>query len=97
MPFDITNLAIPMWTFLGAYGLFLAVFSLYSLFNLYHLVRFGTASTGLYAVTALFAGGTVLLVGATVFLLAPYDWSASISVSDLLRQTASTKQFFPGK
>lgn len=93
MPFDFATFVIPIWSLLVLYGIFLSVFSLYTAFNLYHLVRFGTKSAGLYAVTALFVAGTVLLVGVSVLLLAPYDWSATISPSDMLRQT-SKGQFF---
>lgn len=94
MQFDFATFVIPIWSLLVVYGLFLSVFILYTGFNLYHLIRFGTKSAGLYAVTALFAAGTVLLVGVSIFLLAPYDWSATISPSDTLRQT-SKGQFFP--
>jgi len=94
MQFDFATFVIPVWSLLVAYGLFLSVFTLYTGFNLYHLLRFGTRSAGLFAVTALFVAGTALLVGASLFLLAPYDWSATISLSDTLRQT-SKGQFFP--
>lgn len=94
MQFDFAAFVIPIWSLLVIYGLFLSVFTLYTGFNLYHLLRFGTKSVGLFAVTALFAAGTALLVGFSLFLLAPYDWSATFSPSDLLRQT-SKGQFFP--
>jgi hypothetical protein len=94
MPSDFANFVIPVWFLLVVYGLFLSVFSLYTLFNLYHLIRFGTRSAGLYAILALFLFGTTLLVGMSVAFLAPYDWSAAVSPSDLMRQT-SKGQFFP--
>ena len=94
MPFDFATFVIPVWYLLVVYALFLAVFTLYTGFNLYHLLRFGTKSIGLYAILALFMTGTVLLVGGTLFVLAPYDWSATLSPSDILRQT-SQGQFFP--
>lgn len=91
MPSSLNGLIVPLWTFLALYGAFLSAFLLYTAFNLYHLLRFGTTSFGLYAVTALFAGGTILLVGLTALALLPYDWSAGISLADLFRQTANTR------
>lgn len=94
MPFDFANFVIPVWYLLVVYALFLAVFTLYTGFNLYHLLRFGTKGVGLYAIVAIFLVGSALLVGTSVALLAPYDWSATVSPSDLLQQT-SKGQFFP--
>ena len=82
---------LPLWTFLALYGAFLCGFLIYTAFNLYHLLRFGTNSFGLHAVTALFAGGTILLVGGTALLLMGYDWSVTISLADLFQQTANTR------
>ncbi len=93
MQFSLAGILIPVWWLLILYGVFLTVFLLYSAFNLYHLVRFGTISVSLYGVIALFIGGTLLLVGMTVLLLLPYDWYASFSLSDLFRQTANTRMF----
>ncbi len=93
MPFDFATFVIPVWYVLVVYALFLVVFTTYTGFNLYHLLRFGAKGPGLYAILALFLVGTVLLVGLTVALLAPYDWSATISPADTLQQT-SKGQFF---
>ena len=94
MPSDFASFVIPVWYLLVVYGLFLAVFTLYTGFNLYHLLRFGKKGAGLFAILVLFLVGSALLVGLTVFLLSPYDWSATIVPADLLRQT-SKGQFFP--
>ena len=91
MPFSLAGVFVPVWAFLVVYALFLSVFLLYTAFNLYHLLRFGTTSLGLYAVTGLFTAGTILLVGVTLILLMPYDWTATISVAELFRQTANTR------
>jgi len=77
------------------YGLFLAFFVVYTGFNLYHLLRFGTYGIGLYAVTAFFLAGTVMLLAVSLFLLLPYDWSYSMSLADFFERFKND-QFFPG-
>ncbi len=94
MDFDFASFVIPVWYLLVLYALFLAAFTLYTGFNLYHLVRFGVRGVGLYSILALFLSGTVLLAGLSVGLLAPYDWSATVSPSEMMRQTTKG-QFFP--
>lgn len=93
MDFNFATFVIPVWYLLVLYGLFLAVFTLYTGFNLYHLVRFGTRGAGLFAIIILFTVGTAMLVGVSLVLLAPYDWSATVSPFKMLEST-SKGQFF---
>lgn len=95
MPFELPSLALPLWSLLVFYGLFLVFFVLYTGFNLYHLLRFGTYGIGLYGVTAFFLGGTVLLLAVSFFLLLPYDWSYSMSLGEFFERFKND-QFFPG-
>lgn len=95
MPFEIPSLAIPLWSILVLYGAYLAFFLLYVGFNLYHLLRFGTYGIGLYAVTAFFLGGTVLLLAASYLVLSGFDWNAPLSLTDYFERFKND-QFFPG-
>lgn len=89
MGFDLANIAIPLWSLLVFYGVFLLFFVIYSLFNLYHLLRFGTFGIGLFGITALFIGGTAVLLTVSFAMLSTFDWSADVRVSDYLQEGES--------
>ncbi|OGL95678.1 hypothetical protein A2348_00035 [Candidatus Uhrbacteria bacterium RIFOXYB12_FULL_58_10] len=95
MSFDLSSLALPIWTLLVLYGAYLVLFFVYTGFNLYHLLRFGTYGIGLYSITALCLAGTILLVAGSVLLLFPFDWSASVPL-DVFFIGSGDSQFFPG-
>lgn len=95
MSFDYPSFAIPLWSLLAFYGFYLVFFFLYTGFNLYHLLRFGTYGIGLYLICALFLGGTVMLVAVSYTLLAPFDWTSYVPISAFFEQFTSD-QFFPG-
>ncbi|NBS41848.1 hypothetical protein EBS80_04305 [bacterium] len=96
MPFNIPAIAIPLWALLVVYGAFLAFFLLYALFNLYHLLRFGTYGAGLYTVICVFTAGTVGILIATYALLSPIDWTVTIPLSSVF-QGASSVPYFPAQ
>ncbi len=81
----IPDISLPIFVFLIPYGLFSLFYILYSVFNIYHLVRFGVYTFGAYLIITIFLGGTVFLVGASFYLLAPYDWFALWSVTDIFQ------------
>ena len=93
MNLDLASISIPLWILLVIFGLFLAFFLLYCLFNLYHLLRFGTADLGLFLITAVFVIGSASLVTGSFWLLADYDWTGSISLSSLYHPE-NTVQYF---
>jgi len=95
MSFEFLSLSIPLWWLLVFYGIYLVFFFLYTGFNLYHLLRFGTYGIGLYAITALFLGGTIMLVALSFTLLSPFDWMTGVSVSSIFGDSKNT-QFLPG-
>lgn len=82
MFFDIPNVQVPIVVFLVVYGGYMLFYLLYSLFNIYHLIRYGVYGFGLYLIVTVFTGGTILLVSGSVFLLAEYDWSQPITLEN---------------
>lgn len=73
--------SFPIGVVLLPFGLFMLFYCVYSLFNLYHLLRFGVAGAVLYGVTALYAAGTVAILVAVIWGLSPYDFSYPVSLS----------------
>jgi len=92
--FDLPSVSIPVSVFLYVYGAYMVFFLLYSLFNVYHLVRYGVYGFGLYTIVTIFTGGTILLAAGSVFLLMGYDWSAPLSLETIL-PPASGDGLFP--
>lgn len=80
--FDIPNIGVPIAVFLIVYGAYMLFYILYSLFNIYHLVRYGVYGFGLYLIVTIFTGGTILLVGGSVFMLLEYDWTVPITLDN---------------
>ncbi len=78
---DLPQLSVPVSIFLYLFGAYMLFYVLYSLFNIYHLMRYGVYGLSLYVLITVFAGGTILLISGSVFLLAEYDWSAPISLN----------------
>ena len=95
MGFDITTFPIPLWSLLVFYSLFLLFFCLYTIFNVYHLVRFGTYGFGLYLITAVFLFGSVVLLAISFTMLSSYDWTTRIPISDYI-DTYKSEEFFKG-
>lgn len=75
--------------FLYVFGAYMLFYILYSLFNVYHLVRYGVYSFSLYVLVTVFTGGTILLVAGSIFLLMGYDWTVPISFNGLIETNGS--------
>ena len=71
-------------------GIFFLVFVLYSLFNLYHLFRFGVYNFGLYIISTIYILGTVFLVSLAIFITLDIDWTASISLKNFFEDYSQT-------
>ena len=78
--FALPNLSISISIFLIVFGAYMLFYILYSLFNIYHLVKYGIYGFGLYVIVTVFTCGTILLVGGSFFLLAEYDWTTPITL-----------------
>jgi len=80
--FELPNISIPMYAFLFVFGAYMLFYVLYSLFNIYHLIRYGVYGFGLYLIVTIFTGGTILLVAGSTLLLLNYDWTLTVSLNE---------------
>ena len=70
-----------LWHLLIPYGLFVALFAVFAIVDIMHMVKFGTYGMVNYIALALFLAGTALIFWTTVQLLAPVDWTMSIGAT----------------
>lgn len=89
--FSLPELSIPVSIFLFVFGAYMMFYVLYSLFNIYHLVRYGVYGFGLYLLVTIFTGGTILLVSASVFMLAQYNWNEPISINTVISDLSNSE------
>lgn len=82
---NFSEFSVTISVFLILYTAFLVLFSFYSIFNIYHLIRYGLYGFGLYLIITIFAGGTILLVAGSIFLLQEYDWSIPIQLNNIVK------------
>jgi hypothetical protein len=82
--FDLPDISVPISIFLVIWGAYMLFYVLYSLFNIYHLIRYGVYGFGLYLIVTIFTGGTVILVAGSAFLLMEYDWSVPLSLQNTI-------------
>jgi hypothetical protein len=87
--FNLPDLSVPIWIFLYVYGAYMLFYVLYSLFNIYHLIRYGVYGFGLYLLVTIFTGGTILLLTGSFFLLSEYNWNELVSVNGILKNESS--------
>lgn len=66
---------ISYYVFLIIYGLGLAIFVIFSLFNLYHLFVYGFLSYASFLATFLFLAGTVVVLFLTYQIGSQIDWT----------------------
>ncbi len=92
--FEFPTINIPIAVFLIIYGAYMLFYVLYSLFNIYHLIRYGVYGFGLYLIVTVFTGGTIILIGASVFMLLGYDWTTPLSLSNAVEYY--NEDLFPG-
>lgn len=88
-----SGIVIPISILLLPLLLFLLLYIFYSIFNVYHLLRFGVYGFDLYIISAVFMLGTIALLGTSAFFLMRYDWGTPIRIDQLLEVEEST---FPG-
>lgn len=73
-------MTFPLALILVAYVIGVGVTLLYSLFNLYHLLRYGTPSGLMLVLSAGYLAGVLVILLASWVLLAPIDWRSSLSL-----------------
>ena len=62
------------------YGIFVLLFFLFALANLYHLFAFGFLNFESYFVTFIFLAGTVLILFITYALASQIDWTVTFTI-----------------
>ena len=90
MPFSISELSFPVWTFLLIYGFFLLWYVIYGLFNLVHLLEYGRVSPQLFTIVIGFIGGSVLILAVSWIWLFHYDLTYSVPFSDAINTFKQT-------
>ena len=71
-------MALPLAIFYFVYLAFVLVFLFYTLFNLYHLVRFGLLSIPVVIVIFVYLAGSIAILLLSWGAIAQIDWSQSI-------------------
>jgi len=84
----------PIIYFLIPYALFVLVFVTFSVFNIYHLLRYGIYNFNLYILSVVYLAGTIFILGASIIILTSFDWSILFSVDTVLGSADQT-QYFP--
>ncbi|MBI4434227.1 hypothetical protein HY635_00165 [Candidatus Uhrbacteria bacterium] len=67
-----------LWHFLIPYGLFVALFVVFAIIDVVHMVKFGTFGMVNYVALVIFLAGTALMFWSTAQLVAPVDWTQVI-------------------
>lgn len=80
--FELPNIDLPIYYFLFVFGVYMLFYVLYSLFNIYHLIRYGVYGFGLYLIVSIFTVGTIILIAGSTFMLMEYDWTLPISLDN---------------
>lgn len=75
-------LALPLYTLLGLYLLLLAIFTLFFIINIAHLVQTGSLTFVSFVVTFLFLASVIIMIYATMNLLAGTDWQQGFVIFD---------------
>lgn len=92
--FELPDFTLPLYVFLMVFGAYMLFYVLYSLFNVYHLIRYGVYGFGLYLIVTIFTGGTILLVAGSTFLLMEYDWTLPLTLDNASQ--FYNEDLFPG-
>jgi hypothetical protein len=76
--------AFPIYFFLIPYALLLCTFVVFSIFNVYHLLRYGVYNFNLYILSIIYIGGSLFILGASLILILGQDWSIPFSIETVL-------------
>lgn len=89
------DIILPLWILLIPYALFAIFFAIWSLFNIYHLLRFGVLGYGLSLLMVIYLGGTAAIIFFSSALILQYDWMASVNVTDFIFSDVGPSIFPP--
>jgi small-conductance mechanosensitive channel len=66
--------------FLNLYLALLLIYAIFSIFNLYHMFKFGLNRHAAYIGTIVFIGGVLMILGTSFFFIAQIDWSTEVTL-----------------
>jgi hypothetical protein len=66
------------------FAIFVLFYLIYSAFTLYHMIRFGVYGFSLYAMSLVYALGSLALLLGSLYVISSQDWSATIDLPNLL-------------
>jgi len=73
-------MSFPLSIFLIIYFIFLVIFILFSYFDIYHLLKFGTLNITNFLVTFIYLGGSILIIFISWQYLSQIDWQQPIEL-----------------
>ena len=76
--------SFPILYFLIPYSFFVLIFIVFSIFNVYHLLRYGIYNFNLYILTFIYIGGTIFILGTSWIVLYTFDWSTPFMIENIL-------------
>jgi hypothetical protein len=69
---------MPLWILLFPYALFLLVFGVFSLIDLYHAIRFRSGGFSAFLLTVFYLAGTASILYLSYLMLSTLDWNTTI-------------------
>lgn len=73
-------MSFPLYYFLIPYAVFLVIYLIFILMDVYHLVMFSSASLVSFSMTVLFLAGVVYVLFWTWTLGQPIDWKQIVNI-----------------
>ncbi len=84
---------IPLIILLTPYGLILLVATIFLIFNVFHLLRYGVEGKGTALLTATYIFLFMFTIGFTSSALLAFDWSQIFTLDDLLPNSAGLPDY----
>lgn len=82
----------PISYFLIPYAVIMLIFIIFSIFNVYHLLRYGVYNFNLYVLSVIYISGTIFILGASIILIAQFDWSVPLNLGSIF--ASPNEQFY---
>lgn len=73
-------MSFPLFYFLVIYLLFLAIWLIFSLIAVYHMMRFGFIDFVTFFATFFYVAGAIIMLNISYNFLIPIDWSINVSI-----------------
>jgi hypothetical protein len=83
-------ITIPLYILLILYAIFLLGFAFFSLFAVYHLIKFGFRSLGNFLMIFIFLGLSIVILFASWQAIVQIDWLQNI----VIFETSNTTPYF---